>query len=200
MSSIRNTAAAAVAAILLAACSGPHGSSTTASGTAGSSGPAGHASTHSPAASSSAAAGTASSAPAVGTPGGGPTSAGRLTMRQAEAAYVRIVQPGSALADKLAAASSGTGPFSQFRTDALAYVTELRKEIGKFQTVRWPANVESRINAMIRTDFPADISCLLAMAGAGSMAASQAVGGSNHDCMVADNSTIPGTLQSMLSQ
>jgi hypothetical protein len=28
----------------------------------------------------------------------------------------------------------------------------------------------------------------------------RAVGGSNHDCMAADNSTIPGTLQSMLSQ
>jgi hypothetical protein len=38
------------------------------------------------------------------------------------------------------------------------------------------------------------------MAAASSMAAAQAVGGSNHDCMAADNSTIPGTLQSMLSQ
>jgi hypothetical protein len=53
---------------------------------------------------------------------------------------------------------------------------------------------------MITTDFPADIGCLQAMAAAASMAASQAEGDSNHDCMVADNSTIPGTLQSMLSQ
>jgi hypothetical protein len=200
MNGIRNTAAAAAAAILLAACSsGPHGPATAASGTAGSSGPPGQAGTQSPAATSSAVAGTASTAPAAAT-ADSPTSAGRLTMRQAETAYVRIVQPGTALADKLAGAASGTGPFSQFRTDALAYVGELRKEIGKFQAVRWPAHVAPRINAMVRTEFPADIKCLQAMAGAGSMAASQAVAGSNHDCMVADNSTIPGTLQSMLSQ
>jgi hypothetical protein len=121
-------------------------------------------------------------------------------MRQAEAAYVHIVQPGSTMADKLAGAASGTTPFSQFRTDALAYAKELRAEIGKFRAVRWPTKVEPRINAMVRTDFPADIGCLQAMGAADSMAASQAVGESSHDCMVADNSTIPGTLQSMLSQ
>jgi hypothetical protein len=32
------------------------------------------------------------------------------------------------------------------------------------------------------------------------MAAAEAVGNSDHDCMVADNSTIPGTMQSLLSQ
>ncbi len=200
MNSIRSTAAAAAAAVLLAACSsGPHSPATAASGTAGSSGPAGQAGTQSPAVSRSAAAGTASTAPGEGT-AGSPTSAGRLTMRQAETAYVHIVQPGTALADKLAGAASGTGPFSKFRTDALAYVGELRREIGKFQAVRWPASVAPRIKAMVRTEFPADINCLQAMVAAGSMAASQAVAGSNHDCMVADNSTIPGTLQSMLSQ
>ncbi len=196
MSSISRMAAAAAAAILLASCSsGPHGSATAASGAAGASGPtsgsgsAGQSGTNSPATGSA----------AGNTPGTAPSS-GRLTMRQAEAAYVRIVHPGSTLADKLAAAASGTAPFSQFRTDALAYVKELRVEIGKFQAVRWPAKVEARINAMARTDFPADINCLQAMSAAGSTAASQAVANGNHDCMVADNSTIPGTLPSMLSQ
>lgn len=196
MISIRTAAAAAAAAVLLAACSsGPHGSSTAASGSAGvsrstsGSGSAGHSGTNSP----------ATGSPAGNTPGS-TASSGRLTMRQADTAYVRIVQPGSKLADKLAGAASGTAPFSQFRTDALAYVKELRAEIGKFQAVRWPANVEARINAMARTDFPADISCLQAMSAAGSTAASQTVANSNHDCMVADNSTIPGTLPSLLSQ
>jgi hypothetical protein len=121
-------------------------------------------------------------------------------MKQAELAYGRIVGTGSVMANKLAVAASGTAPFSQFRTDALTYATELRTEIGKFRAVRWPTRAQSRINAMVKTEFPADIGCLQAMAAAGSTAASQAVGDSNHDCMVADNSTIPGTLQSMLSQ
>jgi hypothetical protein len=121
-------------------------------------------------------------------------------MKQAQLAYVRIVGRGNALSDKLAAASTGSAPFSEFRTDALAYARELRAEIAEFRAIRWPASVGTRINAMAAASFPADISCLQTMAAASSMAAAQAVGGSNHDCMVADNSTIPGTLQSMLSQ
>jgi len=125
---------------------------------------------------------------------------GQLTIKQAQLAYVRIVGPGNALANKLAVASAGSTPFGGFRTDALAYARELRAEIAEFRAIRWPARVRTRINAMVAANFPADVSCLQTMAAAGSMAAAQAVGGSNHDCMVADNSTIPGTLQSMLSQ
>jgi hypothetical protein len=121
-------------------------------------------------------------------------------MKQAQLAYVRIVGRGNALSNKLAGASTGSAPFSEFRADALAYASELRAEIAEFRGIRWPASVRTRINAMTAANFPADISCLQTMAAASSMAAAQAVGGSNHDCMVADNSTIPGTLQSMLSQ
>jgi hypothetical protein len=121
-------------------------------------------------------------------------------MKQAQLAYVRIVGPGNALASQLADASTGSAPFSGFRTDALAYARELRAEIAEFRAIRWPARVRTRINVMVAGNFPAGISCLQTIAAASSMAAAQAVGGSNHDCMVADNSTIPGTLQSMLSQ
>jgi len=125
---------------------------------------------------------------------------GQLTIKQAQLAYVRIVGPGNALANKLAVASAGSTPFGGFRTDALAYARELRAEIAEFRAIRWPARVRTRINAMVAANFPADVSCLQTMAAAGSMAAAQAVGGSNHDCMVADNCAIPGTLQPMLSQ
>ncbi len=133
-------------------------------------------------------------------PAGSPVPTGQLTIKQAQLAYVRIVGPGNALANKLAVASAGSTPFGGFRTDAFAYARELRAEIAEFRAIRWPARVRTRINAMVAANFPADVSCLQTMAAAGSMAAAQAVGGSNHDCMVADNSTIPGTLQSMLSQ
>lgn len=194
MSSNRNTAAvaaAAAAAMLVAACgAGPHSSPAASSASA--------ASGASAAASSPAAQAAASSPAAV--PAGSPVPIGQLTMKQAQLAYMRIVGRGNALSNKLAGASTGSAPFSEFRTDALAYTRELRAEIAEFRAIRWPARVRTRINAMTAANFPADISCLQTMAAASSMAAAQAVGGSNHDCMAADNSTIPGTLQSMLSQ
>jgi len=67
-----------------------------------------------------------------------------------------------------------------------------------FEAVRWPAKAQSRINALIRTTYPADISCLQAVAAAGSNAGAQAVSNSDKDCQVADNSSIPTTFQSML--
>jgi hypothetical protein len=115
-------------------------------------------------------------------------------MKQAEADYARIVSPGNALANKLGDAASGTAPFSEFRSDALAYTSELHAEIGKLQAVRWPAKAQSRINALIKTTYPADIGCLQAVAAAGSTSAAQAVSNSNKDCQVADNSSIPTTL------
>ena len=194
MSSNRNTAAvaaAAAAAMLVAACgAGPHSSPAASSASAASGASA---------AASSPAAQAAASSPAA-MPAGSPVPIGQLTMKQAQLAYMRIVGRGNALSNKLAGASTGSAPFSEFRTDALAYTRELRAEIAEFRAIRWPARVRTRINAMTAANFPADISCLQTMAAASSMAAAQAVGGSNHDCMVADNSTIPGTLQSMLSQ
>ncbi len=192
MNSIRNAAAAVVAAALLAACSsGPHGSPSAASAPSAS------------AAGRSAAAGTggfpgpgASGSPAVTSPAGS-TSAGALTMRQAELAYVRIVRPGSALFSKLSSAASGTAPFSQFRTKALAYVRELRAEIGKFRAVRWPGKVRSRISTLIATTYASDIGCLQAQAAAGSFTGVESVSNTNQDCTVAENSSIPASLQSM---
>lgn len=184
MNSIRNAAAAVATAALLAACSsGPHGSPSAASAPSAS------------AAGRSAAAGTGGS-PAVTSPAGS-TSAGPLTMKQAELAYVRIVRPGNAIFSKLSSAASGTAPFSQFRTKALAYVRELRAEIGKFRAVRWPAKVRSRISMLIATTYAADIGCLQAQAMAGSFTGVESVSNSNQDCTVAENSSIPASLQSM---
>jgi hypothetical protein len=191
MNNITRLAAGVAAAALLAACSsGPHGSPVAASAPAPTRSPAAHASARSPA--------PASSHSSAGAAAASPAAAGRLTYKQAKVAYVRIVDPGAALANKLAGAASGTAPFSQFRGDALAYVKELRSEIGKIQAVHWPANVQPHITTMITTDFPSDIGCLQAEVAAGNMTAAEAVTNSNKDCQVADNSTIPSTLQSLL--
>ena len=110
-------------------------------------------------------------------------------MTQAEPVYQTIVGPGNALADVVARGSSG--PYAQFRTDMLAYASELRSEIGEFSKVQWPASVRPHITTMIRQDFPADIGCLRAQAAAGGAKAAQQVANTSHDCMIADNATIP---------
>jgi hypothetical protein len=194
MNSIRNLAGAAAVAALLAACSsGPHGSPAAASAPAASA-----ASRSSAPGVSRSPASPASGSPAV-TPAAGSTAAGPLTMKQAELAYTRIVRPGSALANKLSSAASGTAPFSEFRTDALAYSRELQAEIGKFRAVRWPAKVNRHISSLVTTVIPSDIGCLQAVAAAGSTAAAQAVSNNNKDCQVADNSPIPDSVQSLLA-
>ena len=193
MNSIRNAAAAVAAAALLAACSsGSHGSHAAASA------PSAAAASRSAAAGTSGSPGSgASGSPAVTSPAGA-TAAGPLTMKQAERAYVRIVGPGNVLFSKLSKTASGSASFSEFRTEALAYVGELRAEIGKFRAVRWPATVQSRINTMISTTFAADIGCLQAQAAAGSFTGVESVSNSNQNCAAAENSSIPITLPSLL--
>ncbi len=193
MNSIRNAAAAVAAAALLAACSsGSHGSHAAASA------PSAAAASRSAAAGTSGSPGSgASGSPAVTSPAGS-TAAGPLTMKQAERAYVRIVGPGNVLFSKLSKTASGSASFSEFRTEALAYVGELRAEIGKFRAVRWPATVQSRISTMISTTFAADIGCLQAQAAAGSFTGVESVSNSNQNCAAAENSSIPTTLPSLL--
>jgi preprotein translocase subunit SecE len=189
MNSIRNAAAAVAAAALLAACSsGPHGSHTAASA------PPASTASQSPAAGASGTPGSAASGSPAGTSPAGATSAGPLTMKQAGLAYRRIVGPGSTIAGKLSSTASGTAPFSAFRTEALTYARELRAEIGKFQAVRWPARVQSRINTLVTTILPSDIRCLQAQAASGSFTGVQSVSNSNQNCTVADNSPIPTNL------
>jgi preprotein translocase subunit SecE len=188
MNSIRNTAAAVAAAALLAACSsGPHGSHTPASA------PPASTASQSPAAGASGTPGSGASGSPAGTPPGA-TSAGPLTMKEAGLAYRRIVGPGSTIAGKLSSTASGTAPFSAFRTEALIYARELRAEIGKFQAVRWPARVQSRINTLVTAILPSDIRCLQAQAASGSFTGVQSVSNSNQNCTVADNSPIPTNL------
>jgi hypothetical protein len=134
--------------------------------------------------------------PSAGTLPPGALPSGPITMTKAEAVYQAIIGPGNALADVVAQDSSG--PYAQFRTDMLAYASELRSEIGEFSKVHWPARIQRHITTMIRQDFPADIGCLRAQAAAGSAKAAQQVANTSHDCMIADNASIPSSLHAML--
>lgn len=180
---IRVLAAAGAAALLSACGGGAHGG----------------AASPQPSAAQAAGASQAASAdvPSAGTLPPGALPSGRITMTKAEAVYQTIVGPGNALADVVARASSG--PYAQFRTDMLAYAGELRSEIGEFSKVHWPARIQPHITTMIRHDFPADIGCLRGEAAAGSARAAQQVGNTSHDCMIADNASIPSSLHAMLT-
>lgn len=155
----------------------------------------------SPQPSAAQAAGTSAAAsagvPSAGTLPPGALPSGQISMTQAEPVYQTIVGPGNALADVVARGSSG--PYAQFRTDMLAYASELRSEIGEFSKVQWPASVRPHITTMIRQDFPADIGCLRAQAAAGGAKAAQQVANTSHDCMIADNASIPSSLHAMLT-
>lgn len=180
--------AAAGAAALLSACgSGAHG---------------GAASPQPSAAQAGGTLATASAAvptgvPAAGTLPAGALPSGPITMARAEAVYQTIIGPGNALADVVARDSNGR--YAQFRTAMLAYASELRSEIGEFSKVHWPASIQPHITAIIRHDFPADISCLRAQAAAGSATAAQRVANTSHDCMIADNASLPSSLHAMLT-
>jgi hypothetical protein len=120
----------------------------------------------------------------------GPAPARPLTVRQAKLAYLQIVGPGSALVGTLARGAPGA-TFSQFRAGALACARELHTQIGRFQAVRWPAQLQPRISALATTTLPSGIACLDAQAAASSMPAAMAVSNSNPGCLAAGHPIIP---------
>lgn len=122
----------------------------------------------------------------------------KLTRKQAAAAYVRIIDPSNRTIGAISQDIADVAPFSQYRADSLAYVKGTRLADRKIRALRWPAQVEPYITAMLLTYDPASIRCAQAEAAAGSYAAATAVAGTREDCIAAADSTIAGTIRSML--
>lgn len=98
-----------------------------------------------------------------------PVLSARLTMGQARTAYSRISAPfNAAVAVVNADARNGT-TWSKFKTDVLAAVTANKTWERRIRTERWPHKIQPYIDAMLKTEVPAEISCDQAMAGAGSL-------------------------------
>lgn len=96
-------------------------------------------------------------------------SPARLTMAQARAEYSDISAPfNAAVAVVNSDARHGT-TWPKFKTDVLAAVAANKTWERRIREKRWPAKIQPYIDAMLRTEVPAEISCDQSMAAAGSL-------------------------------
>ena len=125
-----------------------------------------------------------------------PALARRLTMAQARAAYSRIARPFNAAVAVVNRDVASGAPWSQFRADTLAVVRTDRAWARRMRAELWPPRVQRYVNAMLRTDIPAEIRCDRAMAAAGSLQAATTVFNSRPDCK--DHTTNEDNIRKML--
>ena len=125
-----------------------------------------------------------------------PALARRLTMAQARAAYNRIARPFNAAVAVVNRDVASGAPWSRFRADTLAVVRADRAWARRMRTELWPPRVQRYVNAMLRTDIPAEIRCDRAMAAAGSLQAATTVFNSRPDCK--DHTTNEDSIRKML--
>jgi hypothetical protein len=99
----------------------------------------------------------------------GAAATSRLTLAQARAEYSKISAPfNAAVATVNPDARDGT-PWSKYKADVLAAAAANQTWARKVRAVRWPAGVQPYIDAMLKTEVPAEIQCYSAMAAAGSL-------------------------------
>jgi hypothetical protein len=127
-----------------------------------------------------------------------PSPPALLTIKQAAGAYVRIGDLSNRLSEAINRDYSDAAPFSQYRADALALVKALSAASRKFRALHWPATVQPYITAILLIYVPAFVRCAKAGAEAGSTAAAVTIAGSNQDCTVAADSTIPDRIRLLL--
>lgn len=106
----------------------------------------------------------------------------RLTMTQARATYRRISAPfNAAVAAVNSDAHHGT-TWPRFKSDVLAAVAANKRWEQRVRAQRWPRKIQPYIDAMLKTEVPAEISCDQAMAAAGSLQGAAGVFSSHSTC------------------
>jgi hypothetical protein len=109
-------------------------------------------------------------------------SPARLTIAQARAAYSEISAPfNSAVAVVNADARNGT-TWPTFKADVLTAVAANKTWERRLRAKRWPSKIQPYIDAMLKTEVPAEISCDQAMAAAGSLQGAANVFSSDGAC------------------
>jgi hypothetical protein len=123
-------------------------------------------------------------------------SPARLTMAQARTAYSKISAPfNAAVAVVNADARHGT-TWRKFKTDVLAAVAANKTWERRIRAKRWPRKIQPYVNAMLKTEVPAEISCDQAMAAAGSLLGAAHVFSSDRACR--DSTKNADTIRKML--
>jgi hypothetical protein len=121
----------------------------------------------------------------------------RLTMAQARTAYSKLSAPfNAAVAVVNADARNGT-TWSKFKTDVLAAVAANESWERQIRAERWPFKIQPYIDAMLKTEVPAEISCDQAMAAAGSLQGAADVFSSHSACR--DSTKNADTIRQLLS-
>lgn len=80
-----------------------------------------------------------------------PVASAPLTIPEAAAEYVKIVDRTNRISADLATDASDEAPFTQFQADALAYIRAVRVLDRKLLAVTWPPNVEPWVRTPTRS-------------------------------------------------
>jgi hypothetical protein len=120
--------------------------------------------------------------PATSAAHSAPAATPRLTLAQARAEYSKISAPfNAAVATVNQDARNGT-TWSKFTADVLAAAAPNQTWARKVRAVHWPAQVQPYVDAMLKTEVPAEIQCYNAMAAAGSLQGAAAAFSGDNAC------------------
>jgi hypothetical protein len=125
-----------------------------------------------------------------------PAAAPRLTLGQARVEYARLSAPfNAAVATVNKDARNGT-TWDKFKADVLAAKAANQIWARKARAVRWPAGVQPYVDAMLKTEVPAEIQCYNAMAVAGSLQGAATAFSNDSACR--DNTATADKIRSIL--
>jgi hypothetical protein len=120
-----------------------------------------------------------------------------LTMAQARTEYSKISAPfNAAVAVVNTDARNGT-TWPKFKSDVLAAVAANKTWERRIRAERWPRKIQPYVDAMLKTEVPAEISCNQAMAAAGSLQGAADVFSGDHACR--DGAKNADTIRQMLN-
>jgi hypothetical protein len=120
--------------------------------------------------------------PATSAARSAPAAAPRLTLGQARVEYSRLSAPfNAAVATVNRDARNGT-TWDKFKADVLAAAAANQTWARKVRVVRWPLQIQPYVDAMLKTEVPAEIRCDNAMAAAGSLQGAAAAFGGDSFC------------------
>jgi hypothetical protein len=134
---------------------------------------------------------------AAGTGHSTPATPARLTMAQARTEYSKISAPfNAAVAEVNKDARNGT-TWTKFRADVLAVVATNKTWEQKIRAVHWPLRIQPYVDAMLKTEVPAEIQCDQAMAASGSLQGAADVFSKDHACK--DSTVNADTIRKILN-
>ena len=107
--------------------------------------------------------------PATSAARSAPAAAPRLTLTQARAEYSKISAPFNASVATVNQDARNGATWDKFKADVLAAAAANRTWARKIRAVRWPVQIQHYVDAMLKTEVPAEIRCYSAVAAAGSL-------------------------------